>query len=77
MDNLVRNERLKLVAGALDRASTACIAVGLIAPVSAAIYQVALPQTGIGIFIVGAVIWILAAAGLHLFAQRVLGGLRQ
>ncbi|MFT4184531.1 MAG: hypothetical protein QM636_21735 [Rhizobium sp.] len=34
---LVHNERTKLLANALDRASTACIAAGLIAPVVSAV----------------------------------------
>jgi hypothetical protein len=31
--SIVRNERIKLIANALDRASTACIAVGILAPI--------------------------------------------
>ncbi len=31
--SLIHNERTKLLANALDRTSTACLAVGLIAPV--------------------------------------------
>ncbi|MGN6158659.1 MAG: hypothetical protein ACTHNL_11220 [Devosia sp.] len=35
MDNLVWNERLKLLANALDRLSTACFSVGGITPFAA------------------------------------------
>ena len=33
---MIENERTKLLANALDRASTACLAVGILAPLAAA-----------------------------------------
>lgn len=68
--SLIHNERTKLLANALDRASTAPLAVGFIAPV-----------VGAGIStnwgaVVGTVIWLSAALALHLMARHVLGGLK-
>jgi hypothetical protein len=74
MSNLVRNERTKLVANALDRASTACVAVGILAPVAAT-----LAGTGSALrapaFIAPFSGWILAALALHFVARRILGRL--
>ena len=74
--SLIENERTKLLAGALDRASTACITVGLLAPVAAVLYG----ATGALLAPVGfAVIssaWFLMAVVLHLTARRILGGLK-
>jgi len=36
--SLVRNEQTKLLANALDRASTASLAVGVLGPISANVY---------------------------------------
>lgn len=76
MSDLVENERTKLLAGALDRASTAYFTVGVLAPVAAAIY-------GAGSFGLGpiasalvALVWILAAVALHWLARVILGALR-
>lgn len=74
--SLIHNEQTKLLANALDRASTACIAAGLIAPIVAAanggngfiLSWVALLSSGT---------WILAAIALHLGARRVLRRLQQ
>lgn len=37
--HLVHNEKAKLFANALDRASTACYAAGVIAPITGAFYS--------------------------------------
>lgn len=68
--SLIRNERVKLFASSLDRASTACVAVGLFTPIV---------QSGVGsgFSLLGFMAWILAAAVLHLFAQHVLGELTE
>lgn len=73
--SLIRNERTKLLANALDRASTACIAAGLIAPVVSAM------NAGSGLHLSWLAIgssgaWILAAVALHLGARHVLGRLQ-
>ncbi|MBN7808747.1 hypothetical protein JZX86_25800 [Agrobacterium rosae] len=69
--DLVSNERRKLLANALDRLSTAFIAIGVLGP------ALSLTPNSLNIssvaFIVG---WILSSVALHLTARRVLGGLR-
>jgi len=72
---LVRNERSKLAANALDRLSTASIAAGFIAPAASlsddGIY------TGYSIALaVSTIVWIFAAATLHLGARFMLGRLK-
>ncbi|HBT68928.1 MAG TPA: hypothetical protein DEB63_12695 [Agrobacterium sp.] len=69
--DIVSNECRKLLANALDRLSTAFIALGVVGqalsltPTSTSIFSVVV-MTG----------WILGAVILHLIARRVLGGLR-
>ena len=69
--SLVHNERTKLLANALDRASTACLAVGVLgqaldlSPTSQLLANLLSPAG-----------WICAAIGLHLLARRILGRLR-
>ena len=69
--SLIYNERIKLLAGAIDRASTACIAIGLLSPiVSGNILADAHTIFGIAV-------WIFAALALHYVAQQILGMLKQ
>lgn len=68
--SLIHNERTKLLANALDRVSTACIAVGALGQA----LPLVLPMGWIGL--VSAAGWFLAAIALHLVAQRVLGRLK-
>ncbi|MGN6488031.1 MAG: hypothetical protein ACTHLT_09465 [Devosia sp.] len=71
MSDLVYNERTKLLANALDRASTACVAVGGIAPVVAVGVSI-----NVGSSVLGAVIRLFAAITLHFIGRMVLGRLR-
>lgn len=71
--NLIRNERTKLLANALDRVSTACVAVGIFAPFGAALWDFTATPSWTGVF--SASIWISAAIALHMGARSVLGGL--
>lgn len=71
--SLIRNERTKLLANALDRVSTACVAVGIFAPFAAAMTDFAAAPSWAGVF--SATVWISAAIALHMEARRVLGGL--
>lgn len=73
---LVHNERLKLLANALDRASTACLTVGFLAPVAAAYYGPAASLPSALILVTGCATWIGAAFSLHYGASGVLKGLR-
>lgn len=72
--SLVDNERTKLLASALDRASTACLTVGVLAPIAAAFYTSAGPP--IGPLLIGVFAWMSAAGILHWAARWVLRTLR-
>jgi hypothetical protein len=73
---MIENERTKLLANALDRASTACVTVGLLAPIAALLYGAtgtAISPVAFGLI---CAIWIFAAGTLHLIARIILGGLK-
>lgn len=74
----VANERAKLLANAFDRASTACVTVGILGPVAAGLYGLgALPQPRDSVFYaVSAIVWLLTAVILHVMARKALGTLR-
>lgn len=74
--SLIHNETTKLVANALDRASTACLTVGVFAPIAAALYAVTGAAASMPVFVIGAVCWIFAAAVLHISARYVLRRLK-
>jgi hypothetical protein len=75
MSSLVFNEQTKLFATALDRVSTACFTIGVLAPVAGTYLNLTgSSPAGLG--------WCCAAyfiAGglIHLLARRVLRGLRE
>lgn len=74
--SLIHNERVKLLANALDRASTACVAVGVIGPAAAFLYGMgAVPVSPLALGI-GSTVWLGSAVFLHYFARRTLGGLK-
>ncbi len=70
--SLIQNERTKLLANALDRASTACLTVGVFAPIAAALYSSTGSFVPVRIFVIGAIVWIFTAVVLHMSARRVL-----
>jgi hypothetical protein len=70
----IDNERTKLSANALDRSSTACLAVGIFAPLATLLQGPAtIPALGVAMSFVG---WLAAGIVLHLGARRMLGGLK-
>jgi hypothetical protein len=70
MHPTIENEHTKLAANALDRASTACLAIGIFAPVAGVIQSDALRFTlGLTIALAG---WFAAAIMLHIGARLVL-----
>jgi hypothetical protein len=75
---LVHNERAKLVANALDRASTACFAGGVIGPW--ALWKLltdTLPMELVPVALVTVLaLWTAAGLALHHLGQRALGELR-
>lgn len=68
---LVQNERAKLSAAAIDRLSTACVAVGFITPLVSFAGHAVLPDWSLGL-IFSTVTWLFAAFILHLMARYVL-----
>jgi hypothetical protein len=72
----VDNEKTKLVANALDRASTGCLTVGVFAPLAALVYAPIANVTPSWNLAIGAFVWFFAAALLHIEARRTLGGLK-
>ena len=75
MSILVANERTKLTAAAVDRASTACLAVGVFAPMSTGLRgPLHLPEIA---FAAPAAGWCLGAIVLHLAGRYLLRGLVQ
>jgi hypothetical protein len=76
--DLVHNERTKLLANALDRASTAALAVGVLGPVVTATYGLAPPDRPVPLLalIAGTILWLVLAVSLHLFASWTLRKLR-
>jgi hypothetical protein len=75
VSTLRKNEQVKLLANALDRASTAALTVGVLAPVAATLYDLGVPATPMWLLIAGALVWLFAAIALHLLAQVILGAL--
>ena len=73
---IVHNEQTKLTAAAFDRASTACVTVGVLAPVAATFYNVGTNPVGLNTLVIGTGIWFGAAVVLHWSARRLLRGLR-
>jgi len=75
--SLVHNERTKLLANALDRASTACFTVGIATPAAGYIYNIGGLQEAVSPFRLGAGFggWLAGAVALHLLARRILRGL--
>jgi hypothetical protein len=72
--SLVRNEQIKLLANALDRASTACFTVGIATPLAGYLYNVAGFRTAVSALelLLGLMAWIGAAIGLHFAGKNAL-----
>ena len=72
--SLIDNERTKLTANALDRASTACLAVGIFAPLGGLTQGLANPPPlSVALAFAG---WFCCAIVLHIGARRLLRGLK-
>jgi hypothetical protein len=72
----VLNERLKLVANTLDRLATVCMTVGVLAPTAKAIVDPSVSFEGTISLSWLAVLYVTAAAVLHLVAQSALGNMQ-
>ena len=76
--SLIDNERTKLLANALDRASTACFTVGILTPAAGYLYNVGNFRSAAQVpaLAIGLIAWFLTVVALHYFARRVLQGLK-
>lgn len=74
---MIDNERTKLLANALDRASTACFTVGVATPLAGYIYGVISFAQPLGYWLAFTAIgWLAIAVALHMWARRILKGLK-
>jgi hypothetical protein len=71
----VHNERVKLTANLFNTMANSCFAVGVVAPLAAAVFYspAAVPMRAA---VVGAATWLFAATVLHFGAQHLIGKLR-
>ena len=69
-------EQIKLRANALDRASTACLAAGLLTPFANILYTGNANPNGWALFFL-TVLYVAGALGLHQIAFQLLKGLDQ
>jgi hypothetical protein len=75
MPHLIHNERAKLIANALDRASTGCFATGVFVPtVALMLGQSTVPAD---LLFAGVGAWVFIDAILHYEARRVINTLRE
>jgi hypothetical protein len=76
---LIHNEQTKLIANALDRASTGCFTVGIATPIAGFLYNVGdfgstVSWLRLTISLTG---WLFASVALHFYSRYVLKGLKQ
>ena len=75
--SLIENERTKLLANALDRASTGCMTVGVFTPLAGYIYNFGNIRETFDVWnAIAFFYWIAASVTLHLISRNVLKGLR-
>ena len=75
MSNLIRNERVKLVASLLNAGAMAVVIVGVFTPLAVSVYGIGDPPKNIGFLANLSFVCIGVAVALHLLAHLVLEGL--
>ena len=75
MANEIHNERVKLVANALDRASTGAFSTGIFVPTAAAIFGQA--PMGWEYLVAAIVFWGVVGVIFHVEARRVIATVRE
>jgi hypothetical protein len=75
MSNLIRNERVKLVAGLLHAGAMAVVTVGVFTPLTLSVYGIGEPPKNIRFLEVLSLVCIGVSVALHLLAHLVLEGL--
>ena len=74
--SLIRNERIKYLATALNGIAVASVTAGFIAPLAAAIFGLPGPHGQIPV-VLFSVIWLSVGIALHLIVQGILGRLKE
>jgi hypothetical protein len=74
---LVHNERVKIRAGALNTMATSCFALGVLAPIATSFYNLTFDHVPVHSIVLGIVLWMATAIGLHQQATRTLEGLKE
>ncbi len=74
--SLVRNEQIKLLAGNLDRLSSAFAIIGVVTPVIAWSYEFPTAPPATGKSIAFSLAWFAAAVVLHVLSRHLLRRLR-
>jgi predicted tellurium resistance membrane protein TerC len=74
---VIHNERVKLRAGALNTMATSCFAIGVLAPIATSFYNLISDHVPVHTVVLGIVLWMAAAIGLHQQATRALEGLKE
>lgn len=75
MSNLIRNERVRLIASLLNSGTMAVVTVGVFTPLAVSVYGIGEPLRNIGFLGSFSLICIGVAIALHLLAHLVLEGL--
>jgi hypothetical protein len=75
MANEIHNERVKLVANALDRASTGALATGIFVPTAA--YMFGQSPVGWDYLLAGIIFWGVLGIIFHVEARRVIATVRE
>jgi hypothetical protein len=76
VNKVARNETLKYQAASLDRASTACFAVGGIAPLSS-IFAGATHTSNGRLFVAAIVVWLIVGVALNRMGAALLKGMEE
>jgi predicted tellurium resistance membrane protein TerC len=74
---IVHNEQVKLRAAALNTMATSCFAIGVLAPIATSFYNLTSDHVPVHTVVLGIVLWMAAAVGLHRQAIRMLEGLKE
>jgi hypothetical protein len=74
--SLIRNERVKLLATALNNTAVATVVTAIVAPIAGFLYGSPTITANSWWWVIG-IIWLLVGVVLHIVAQAVLGRLQQ
>ena len=75
---LVLNERIKLLATALNGVAIAAIVAGFVTPLAAVSLGIETPaERSLSVTVLASLAWLVGGVGLHVLASLVLGGLRE